>query len=1013
MRFLLLFCFIVIVTIVKSQVTEQEVLEKIESYYQSGDFQAGIQFLESRIAKYDTVDILPDSNYTFYLNEMAMMYYYLDNYVRAESLFIKICETDAKLYGTLNADYAMDISNIGELYRATGNFDKALSKFNESLDLFKNITLKDSTNYYYAINNLGALYFDLGMLSEAEYYSKLALDYEVRTLSENDPGLALSFSNYALILKKQGRFLNAIDLFNKAASIDKNYYGVQHDIYAVDLTNLAALYFDLNDLEQGERLAYKAFDIYKNNGGEVMMNMAYVQNVLTSISLSKGNLEKAKETANMTLQIAQKNVSEGHILYHSTLSLLGSIAILSGDFAEAKKIFFKAIEIQTKLNPDHYSLITDYYNIANVYIRERNYDSAMYYLTKAHTNLQVNRLTFHPNNLKCESAIASVLSHQGKTNESKIVFDRSLKQLQDIISSYFSFMTENQRSEFYDALTINYYRFLSFVIDHIQSLPELSDHVFDMQSLAKGMLLNSHVRLKKEIIKDSTLRETYTKWIDNKERLSNSIFTNNISNFNHSDSLIGVMDSLEKDLNQKSDAFAEFVNERAITSWKQIQSTLRRDDAFVMFLRFLYYDFKQNDSIVYIALVLTHETKEHPLLIPLPESSRMDSEYYESYVKHIRLGRDIYSNYHDTASYVHFWKPLETILDKKKNIYVLPDGVYHILNIGALQISEAEYLCDRHNFMILNSVQDFLYQKTRPPKDIHRAVLFGDPTFDLHPQPGHPDTISDLRTGVLRLNNLPGTRKEVLAVDSLLRINGWETILFLSTQATEEQLEKMDELNLLIFSTHGFFNGTGSGSKQQSSTSGGFAGIQGIGNTLIQSMLNSGLYLTGAQNSLENEDRIVLESEDGILTSYEISNLTFSDLDLVVVSACQSGLGKISSDGIYGLQRSFRIAGANNVLISLWEIDDNAAQLFVRKFMEYYLNGVDLHKALTKTQVYFRTQTAYSHPYYWASFICVGADSGEKQDDSCLRLILWIGIGISSIFLLWIFFFRKIKKKPI
>jgi CHAT domain-containing protein len=182
-----------------------------------------------------------------------------------------------------------------------------------------------------------------------------------------------------------------------------------------------------------------------------------------------------------------------------------------------------------------------------------------------------------------------------------------------------------------------------------------------------------------------------------------------------------------------------------------------------------------------------------------------------------------------------------------------------------------------------------------------------------------------------------------------------------------------------------------------------------IGNVLVQSLCNSGLYLAGAENSIQAVDRNKLANDDGILTAYEISNMTLPNLDLAIISSCESGLGKVTNDGIYGLQRAFRIAGAKNILISLWKIDDNASQLFVRKFTEYYLKGKSSRVALKTAQNFFRTNTIYKHPYYWGGFMVVGADIPENTNFISKRTLMLIGMGLLFFTGLLVFLIKRRK----
>jgi CHAT domain-containing protein len=133
------------------------------------------------------------------------------------------------------------------------------------------------------------------------------------------------------------------------------------------------------------------------------------------------------------------------------------------------------------------------------------------------------------------------------------------------------------------------------------------------------------------------------------------------------------------------------------------------------------------------------------------------------------------------------------------------------------------------------------------------------------------------------------------------------------------------------------------------------------------------LFLAGAQNTLFYAYDYDQGSSDGILTSWEIMEMNLDSTELVVLSACESGLGDVyDSEGVYGLRRAFHLAGADRVLISLWEVDDHATQLLMRRFFETWLGGMEMDRALVDAKNYLRTETPYTHPRYWAAFILSG-----------------------------------------
>jgi CHAT domain-containing protein len=169
--------------------------------------------------------------------------------------------------------------------------------------------------------------------------------------------------------------------------------------------------------------------------------------------------------------------------------------------------------------------------------------------------------------------------------------------------------------------------------------------------------------------------------------------------------------------------------------------------------------------------------------------------------------------------------------------------------------------------------------------------------------------------------------------------------------ATEENIKKVHNPKILHLSTHGFF--IDSNEK----------------NEKINPMLRSGLLLTGVSDYTRAE--IKPDTEDGILTALEAANLDLDETDLVVLSACETGLGDVKAgEGVYGLQRAFKVAGAKTIVMSMWKVDDEVTQklmtIFYQKFSEYN----NARKAFKEAQAEIKKQ--YPQPYYWGAFVMTG-----------------------------------------
>ena len=156
-------------------------------------------------------------------------------------------------------------------------------------------------------------------------------------------------------------------------------------------------------------------------------------------------------------------------------------------------------------------------------------------------------------------------------------------------------------------------------------------------------------------------------------------------------------------------------------------------------------------------------------------------------------------------------------------------------------------------------------------------------------------------------------------------------------------------------------------------TTGGIAAatFSATNTTFKNPLMRSGLLFSGAQNTIRGEN---LVGENGVLTSLEAKDLDLTNTELVVLSACETGVGDfVSGEGVYGLQRSILEAGAENVIMSLWKVDDKATQLLMTNFYTNWLEkGLTKREALKQAQITIKNTDGYSSPYYWGAFVLIG-----------------------------------------
>jgi CHAT domain-containing protein len=259
-----------------------------------------------------------------------------------------------------------------------------------------------------------------------------------------------------------------------------------------------------------------------------------------------------------------------------------------------------------------------------------------------------------------------------------------------------------------------------------------------------------------------------------------------------------------------------------------------------------------------------------------------------------------------------------------------------------LNIESGNYLADEQQIYLLTNVTDLPTSIMSNNFDKKNCILVACPMY-----------------------NLPAARNEISQIDSILQRNSYTTQTYIDSTANEKKIKCLKNPILLHFATHGFFGNVSHLKKNTHQYS----------RISSNPMLESGILLV-TESIKDNVNKSSKNSnfteEDGILTAYEIVNLALDSTVLVVLSACETGLGEIhDGEGIFGLQRAFSVAGAKTLVMSLWKVNDRATQLLMGSFYENFAkNSNQKHEALLNAQRKVREK--YPHPYFWGAFVIIG-----------------------------------------
>lgn len=375
------------------------------------------------------------------------------------------------------------------------------------------------------------------------------------------------------------------------------------------------------------------------------------------------------------------------------------------------------------------------------------------------------------------------------------------------------------------------------------------------------------------------------------------------------------------------------------------------------------------DEIFYAGLVLTFENTEHPELVVLRNGKMMENRFLSNYRNAIKY------KVQEAHSYRLFWRPIANKLNGIKKVYFSPDGIYNQISINTLQNpATKKYTIDELEIKVVTNTKDLVEYVPTSNKGDGKVRLFGFPNYnmglideqkgtsensdadkveiDASDQRGargaratrgsgvRGDILRGLRGNLQRYINsntllamLPGTQKEIQNISKEYDKNGNPSTALFGNEALEDSIKSINNPKTLQIATHGFFL------ENQEQEEG-----QEVDSYIENPILRSGLILAGANSFLQSGyiSKDSKDGEEGILTVYEAMNLNLDQTDLVVLSACETGLGEISNgEGVYGLQRSFQIAGAKSVIMSMWTVDDAATQELMTNFYSEWLETGD------------------------------------------------------------------------
>ncbi|HVD97030.1 MAG TPA: tetratricopeptide repeat protein [Cytophagaceae bacterium] len=942
------------------------------------------RFAEAEPLCQQVIDIIGDSigsnnlDYCKAQINLGSLYKDMNRFVDSEIQYKSALSIYEAIVGENHESYIKALVGLASLYRTIGKTADAEPLYMKAMSIYKN-TIGTTTMTYADFLNDYALYFDeMGHYEQAELYYKQSLEITEKLKGDNDPNYASTLDNLATHYLLTGHVEQAEPIFMQALKIRKERLGVHHPLYASSLNNLGNLYESTGRIAEAKAKYLEAIDIISQVYGKNNFNYANAIDNLSDVLEKEGNYDEAEKYVRESMQINKLLFGENHVYYTTALNNLALLQTKQKKPEEAEKLYKENIQkMKAAVGDEHPSYASALSNLADLYESMERYKESEDLYEQA---LKIRKDKLGVNHRQYTITLTHLAGLYTATNDydkADLLWESSLNNYLKEIKLFFPSMSEKEKQQFYKTISAEFEQFNTYALLRAPSNPQVLSNMYNYQLATKALILNASNKVRQKILasRDTSLTNLYKKWLQQKEVLSKlySLSKEEIAKEKlNLDSLENLANDLEKKLSLRSDLFKN-TNDTLTYTWKHVQKKLKDEEAAIEMIRFRKFDFRKSgqitDSIYYAALIITKDTRKNPELVVAINGNDLEKKYLNYYKNVIKFKIE------DENSYLYYWKKVNNGLAGIKKVYLSPDGVYNQLNLNTIKNLETnKYIIEENDIELVSNTKDLVtqYAVRNSRKQI---IIFGNPDYT------SDGTVTTSTTAVASttetparnyngiLSPLPGTEKEANMIAGMMRENKWSTRVELGTNANEKNLKMVNNPKVLHIATHGFFDkdlelSKAKGVKTESITR--------------NKLLRSGLMLAGAsvtiynkKNAIFQADKIEKTTEDGILTAYEAMNMNLDSTDLVVLSACETGLGDVENgEGVYGLQRAFIIAGAESIVLSLWKVDDATTQKLMTLFYNEWLKSGNKRQAFRNAQNMVKQQ--FPDPYYWGAFVMVG-----------------------------------------
>ena len=881
------------------------------------------------------------------------------------------------------------------LHITDGKFDVAYEDLQKARKGYKDIG--DISYQVNAIGTMALLKSNMGEWSLAQHHFQEALEIAKEAKDEMSVSKILveiiTFSKGISDMNGYNHFVAELDSLCRTSSsaIERTYYHtywsneyVLRQEYSMAEHHLRQCWEAMQDLPFMEReqakLSYynnmvSLYNQRKNYGKAVDYARKYVEqskvingrnsnlhlqsySVLANIYAENGDSVNAFAVLDsMACGVGLPNQDE--VLLASFYNRKGVCHTKFKDYESALLCFDKASEIlKERLIEDTPSKFECYLHKAEVLYMQKRYDEAYESYMNCMHACKNKYGESSGNYYQALFTLASINAERGNVAEADSLFNVSMNFLLSNMKPLWKYSTPTQREQFWKETLNKLSGMAAFSIKCGIDSSRLTETCYNALLFSKALLLETEKTIIEIITNEGTKEDidNYRQLMSINKRLL-ALRCNYEYNKDEIDSIVVVQRNLEQQLTDKCQLYNDY-NSFLDIDYKKVRNGLKKNEVLIDFS-----DFMSEDSLhQYVSYIIRGEQK-YPLLVKCFNQNQLDS------LLNGEAKYNIYNyEFHKDYATKLIWEPLSSHIVRGSTIYYVPSGIIHEIALESLPLADGSLLGQHYNFIRLSSAKEI--KKLQSSNIVQKtAALYGGLKYNLTPQTLEEESkvydktelswIYRSEYGKEGFKDLSKSKVEIQKIAQTLSGNGYKVKSYSGVKGNAESFIAMSgkSPSILHVATHGFYYTPDEADKYD------------YLNGYTDAMSLSGLVFSGGNAAWLGKE-IPSGVLGGILTARDIANLDFKGTDLVMLSACKTAQGNVTAEGLYGLQRAFKKAGAGTLVLTLWKVRDSVAEAFATTFYKELMNQ-EGNKRLAFENTKNRIREKFKDSFDWACFVMV------------------------------------------